>query len=67
MGAMPSLFLKSHFGRNAFWKICFCVIIQGIRNFFGPDTPRILSGVCMLYGKTVIICLTLSIYIPISP
>ena len=67
MGAMPPLFLKLHFASNAFWKICFCVIIQGIRNFFDPGTPRILSEVCMLYGKTVIICLALSIYIPISP
>ena len=65
--AMPPLFLKSHFPRNAFWEICFCVIIQGIRNIFSPGTPRILSGACMLYGKTVIIWLALAMDIPISP
>ena len=42
-------------------------IIQGIRNIFGTDTPRILSGACMLYGKTVLIWLALAMDIPISP
>ena len=36
MGGMPPVFLKSPFVRNAFWEICFCVIIQVIRNIFGP-------------------------------
>ena len=40
MGAMLPLFLKSNFARNVFWEICFCVIIQDIRNFLGPGTPR---------------------------
>ena len=64
---MASLFLKSHFARKVFWEICFCVILQAIRNFFGPGTPRILSGACILYGKTVIIWLVLAMDIPISP
>ena len=64
MGTMPPLFLKSHFARNAFCEICFCFIIHGIRNFFGPGTPRMLSGACLLYGK---IWLALAMDIPIFP
>ena len=25
-------------------EFCFCVILQGIQNVFGPGTPRILLG-----------------------
>ena len=37
------LFLKLYFARDVFLKICFCVILQGIQNFFRPCTPGILS------------------------
>ena len=44
-GAMaPSLFLKSHFARNIFLEIRFCVILQGIQNFFGSGSPKISFG-----------------------
>ena len=39
----PPLFLKSYFSEKGFLEIRFCVILQGIQNFFGPGTPRILS------------------------
>ena len=51
-----------HFYEIAFY---FCVIIQGIQNIFGPSVPRILSGTCMLFGKTVTIWLVLAMDIPI--
>ena len=63
MGAMPALFLKLHFA----WEIWFCVIIQGIGKFFGSSTSRILLGACILYGKTVTICLAQAMDIQISP
>ena len=40
MGAMTPLFLISHLTRNVFWEVYFCVVIQDIRNFFVPGTPR---------------------------
>ena len=36
--------LKSYFARDISLKNHFCVILQSIQNFFGPDIPRILSG-----------------------
>ena len=38
-----SLFLKLYFARDIFLEIHFCVILQGIQNFFGPDTAKISS------------------------
>ena len=39
-----TLFLKSYFPRDVFLEIGFCVILQGIQNFFGPVTPRSSLG-----------------------
>ena len=38
---LPLLFLKSYFVRDVFQENCFCIIIQGIHNFFSPGAPRI--------------------------
>ena len=43
-GHGPQLFLKSYFARDVFLEICFCVILQGIQNWFGTNITRILSG-----------------------
>ena len=43
-GTCPTLFLKLYCARDVFPDICFCVILQGNQNVFGPGTPRILSG-----------------------
>ena len=39
---VPSIFVKLYFVRFVFLEIPFCVTLQGIRNFFGLGTPRIL-------------------------
>ena len=36
--------LKSYFSMDVSLKIHFRVLLQSIQSFFGPDTPRILSG-----------------------
>ena len=33
-------------------EICFCFIFQGIQKFFGPSTPRILSGALVVKRRT---------------
>ena len=43
-GHGSSLFLNPYFARDVFLEICFCVILQGIKNFFGVGIPRISSG-----------------------
>ena len=44
------LFLKSYFARDIFLGIYLCVILQGIQNFFDPETPRILLGSLDLFA-----------------
>ena len=44
-GHGPPLFLKPYFARNIFLEICFCVILQGIQNFFlAPAFPKSCQG-----------------------
>ena len=43
-GHTHTFVLKSYFARDVFLEIRFCVILQGIQNFFGPSTPRFSSG-----------------------
>ena len=44
-GHGPPLFLKPYFARNVFLEICFCVILQGIQNFFlAPAFPKSCQG-----------------------
>ena len=67
-GPCPLLFLKLYFAKNVFLEIRFCIIFQGIQNFFGFDTPRILSGALYVVwkGKTVLIWLALTMDIPLT-
>ena len=47
-----TLFQKSYFARNVFLEIRFCIILQGIQNFFGPGTLGISSGALVKFtGK----------------
>ena len=47
-GEGSPLLLKLYFVGNFFLEIYFCVVLQGIQNFFGPSTPRISSGTLFL-------------------
>ena len=47
-GEGSPLLLKLYFAGNFFLEIYFCVVLQGIQNFFGPSTPRISSGTLFL-------------------
>ena len=56
VGYRTPLFLKSYFARGVFMEICFCIVLQGIQNFFGPSTPRILLGALekfQIYGVKI--------------
>ena len=41
---LPPLFLELYFSRTVLLKIHFCVIFQGIQNFFGPSLPESRRG-----------------------
>ena len=43
-GHGPPTISEEYFARDVFFEIHFCVILQGIQNFFGPCTPRIFLG-----------------------
>ena len=52
MGAMYPLFLKLYFARNVLWEVCFCVIIQGIRNFLVPHSQNVVVGLYVVWQNS---------------